>query len=307
MKKQSKISIRVLPLFILIMTISLSTPSKTIANPDSTVLYAQITDAKIAYKTYGQGEALIMSTGYATNMDLWSSGLIEKLQKDYQVIVYDYRGMGRSSTSSTSFTMASLAMDLSEFMEAIGIEEAHILGWSMGGYVAQMFAIQHPKKVKKLILYATDPGDSITINPSKEIIGILSSPKSTPLDLLKTLFPNDWLAKHPKPWLVLPHATEAYHPKTIGMEYEAVQKWLEPKGGSVGHLHQLKMPVLLICGNKDKVVPYQNCNILHDSIGSSTLINVNNTGHGMMYQIPDTFSSYVLTFLNEELKFRRPH
>ncbi len=241
-----------------------------------------------------------MCTGYATNMDLWSSELIESLFEGFQVIVFDYRGMGKSSNSSTSFTMASLANDLNEFMEAIELKEAHILGWSMGGYVAQMFAIAYPEKVKKLILYATDPGSSITINPSKEIISILSSPKSTPEDLLKTLFPNDWLAKHPKPWLVLPHATESFHPKTIGMEYEAVQKWLEPKGGSAGQLHLLKMPVLLICGNKDKVVPCPNSTILHDSIGSSTLINVNNTGHGMMYQIPETFSSYVLAFLNEE-------
>lgn len=302
MKRISTISTRAIYLFILIITISFSTPFKTIANPDSTILFADITAAKIAYKTYGQGEALIMCTGYATNMDLWNSKLIETLQKDYQVIIFDYRGMGNSSNSTASFTMSSLAKDVSEFMEAIDIKEAHILGWSMGGYVAQMFAINYPEKVKKLILYATDPGDTITINPSKETISILSSPSSSPEDLLKTLFPNDWLTTHPKPWLVLPDATESYHPKAIGMEYEAVQKWLEPKGGSSGQLHQLKMPVLLICGNKDKVVPCENSSILHDSISSSSLINVYNTGHGMMYQTPETFSSYVLTFLKRNDK-----
>ncbi|NPD84936.1 alpha/beta hydrolase [Lentimicrobium sp. L6] len=299
MKNTLRTSFSAIHLFILVLFLSLFAPNKTLANPDSSILYAEITDAKIAYRVYGEGSPIILCTGYATNMDLWSNVFIEALQKHYQVIVFDYRGMGKSSNSGTSFTMASLAKDLSEFMEAIGIKEAHILGWSMGGYVAQMFAIQYPEKLKKLILYATDPGDGITINPSKEIIGILSSPKSSSLDLLKTLFPNDWLAKHPKPWLVLPHATEAYHPKTIGMEYEAVQKWLEPLGGSVGHLHQLKMPVLLICGNKDKVVPCQNSTILHDSIRSSTLINVYDSGHGMMYQIPSTFSSYVLAFLGD--------
>lgn len=274
----------------------------TMANTEITTdtLFADINNARIAYKCYGTGEPLIMCVGYATNMDLWSTDLITTLSKDYQVIVFDYRGMGYSSNEDSSFTINTLAVDISELMKSLAISKAHILGWSMGGYVAQKFAINYPEKVNKLILYATDPGGKITINPSEKIIKILSNPKSSPEDLLNTLFPDEWLAKHPEPWKVLPHATEAYHSKTIGLQYEAIAKWLEPGGGSSGHLHQLKMPVLLICGNKDKVVPCQNATILHDSIESATLINVYNSGHGMMYQIPKTFSSYVLTFLNEE-------
>ena len=274
------------------------TSANTEASTDT--LFTEINNARIAYKTFGKGEQIIMCVGYASNKDLWNTNLIVTLSKDYKVIVFDYRGMGYSSNEDSTFTIKTLADDVNELMKSLDISQAHILGWSMGGYVAQIFAINYPEKVKKLVLYATDPGDKITINPSEKIIEILTNPKSSPEDLLNTLFPDDWLAKHPEPWKVLPHATEAYHAKTIGLQYEAIAMWLEPGGGSAGQLHQLKMPVLLICGNKDKVVPCQNSNILHDSISSSTLINVNNSGHGMMFQIPNTFSSYVLTFLNEE-------
>lgn len=298
-KNASKPILMIMSLFML-FSIGISEPlnAKTVSSSDT--LFADINNARIAYKTYGKGDPIIMCIGYASNMDLWSTDLITNLSTDYQVIVFDYRGMGFSSNKDSSFTIQTLAEDVNSLMETLDISQSHILGWSMGGYVAQMFAISYPEKVKKMILYATDTGDRTTVNPSEKIIKILTNPKSSPEDLLNTLFPDSWLTKHPEPWKVLPHVTETYHPKTIGLQYEAISKWLEPGGGSSGQLHQLHMPVLLICGNKDKVVPYQNSNILHDSIETSTLINVYNTGHGMMYQIPKTFSSYVRTFLNEE-------
>ncbi|MBU3928495.1 MAG: alpha/beta hydrolase [Bacteroidetes bacterium] len=261
------------------------------------VKYTDITNAKIAYKVYGTGDPLIMCMGYATNMDMWSTKAIELLQKKYSLIVFDYRGMGFSTNTDTAFTIGTLADDVNELLISLKIAKTHVLGWSMGGYVAQMFAINHPEKVNKLVLYATNGGDTITVNPSQEIIDILSNPSSTPTELLSTLFPDDWLTTHPEPWKFLPEAVEPYHDTTIGLQYFAVQQWLTPGGGSVNRLNQLSMPVLLICGDQDKVVPHVNSSILADSIHTSTLIRVPDSGHGMMYQLPETFANYVLTFL----------
>jgi pimeloyl-ACP methyl ester carboxylesterase len=105
------------------------------------------------------------------------------------------------------------------------------------------------------------------------------------------------MASHPEPWKVLPDAKEPYNYETIGMQYLAVQNWLSPGGGSVGQLNTLKMPVLIICGDQDKVVPPINSDMLSDSISSSSLIRVNDSGHGLMYQLPDVFANYILNFL----------
>ena len=261
--------------------------------------YAEITNAKIAYQVLGEGEPLIMCVGYATNMDLWSTEVLEALKNKYQLIIFDYRGMGLSTNRDSAFTMETLADDVDALLQNLNIEKAHVLGWSMGGYVAQMFSIKYPQKVNKLILYATDCGDTITVNPDQKIIDILANPKSTPLELLGTLFPDEWMTAHPEPWKFLPDAKEPTIGKTIGLEYMAVGKWLSPGGGSAGHLHKLQMPVLLICGNDDKVVPCINSSILSDSIPNATLIRVNGTGHGMMYQLPSTFADYVLAFLKD--------
>lgn len=263
----------------------------------SDIKIVAITNARIAYKTYGSGYPLIMCIGFSSNMDFWSTKVIEILQQKHKVIVFDYRGMGYSTNSDTSFTINTLAEDVNELLTTLKISKAHVLGWSMGGYVAQMFAINHPEKVNKLVLYATNCGDTITINPSQEIIDILSNPSATPEEQISTLFPDDWLLTHPEPWTYLPDAKEPVNPATIGLQYLAVQAWLSKGGGSSGHLYQLKMPVLLICGNQDKVVPCENSSILADSIPSSSLIKINDSGHGLMFQLPETFGNYVSTFL----------
>ncbi len=266
---------------------------------DGVVMYADISNAKIAYKTYGSGEPLIMCIGYATNMDLWSTKVIDILKTKYKVIVFDYRGMGLSTNTDTTLSMGSMADDINALLSQWNIGKAHVLGWSMGGYVAQMFALNYPTKVNKLVLYATHCGDTLVVNPSQEIIDILENPDATPMERLGLLFPDEWLASNPEPWKLLPEATEPYNYETIGMQYLAVQEWLAPGGGSAGHLNNLTMPVLVICGDNDKVVPSQNSSVLAEAINSSTLIKIQGSGHGLMYQQPETFASYVLSFLEQ--------
>jgi pimeloyl-ACP methyl ester carboxylesterase len=269
-------------------------------NTSTDVKYVEISNAKIAYKTFGSGEPLIMCMGYASNMDLWSTELIDILKQNYNVIVFDYRGMGLSTNTDPSFTISSLAEDVNALLTVLNIDKTHVLGWSMGGYVAQMFAIEHPKKVNKLVLYASNCGDTLTINPSQDIIDILDNPSATPAERLGTLFPDDWLATHPEPWKALPDAKEPYNGETIGMQYAAVQDWLRPGGGSASRLHELTMPILLICGNQDKVVPCENSSILNKFLQTSTLIKMNDCGHGLMFQLPVIFGNYVSVFLSDQ-------
>lgn len=273
-----------------------NTPNDT---SKTNVQYVEITNATIAYKTFGSGDPLIMCIGYASNMDMWATKAIQIFQEKYQVFVFDYRGMGLSTNTSPSFTISNLADDLNELLVALKIPKANILGWSMGGFVAQMFAVKYPEKISKLVLYATNCGDTITVNPKQEIVDILSNPASSPAQMLSTLFPDDWLAVHTEPWKFLPEANEPYNGSTIGLQYNAVQEWLSPGGGVSEKLSKLNVPVLLICGNKDKVVPWVNSTILADLIPSATIIRIDDAEHGLMYQIPETFAGYVLTFLNE--------
>jgi len=263
----------------------------------SDVQYTDIPGARIAWQSAGSGEPLLLCMGFATNMDMWSTGAVEALSRHYRVIVFDYPGMGYSTNNDTNLTISSMADDAAALLGALQISKAHVLGWSMGGYVAQMLALRHPDKVDKLLLYATDCGDTITVNPSQEIIDILSDPNSTPMQFLSTLFPDDWMALHAEPWTFLPEGKEPENGEAIGMQYGAIQQWLSPGGGSAGHLQQLSMPVLLIYGSDDKVVPAANSVMMAEAIPNATLISVAGTGHGLMYQQPVIFAEYILSFL----------
>ena len=262
--------------------------------------YFNAPNTKIAFRTYGQGEPILMCMGYSANMDMWDTSLIDLLKEKYKVTIFDYRGMGYSTNTDTSFTINTLAEDLNGLCDFLKLNKANIMGWSMGGYVAQSFAINHPEKVNKLILYATDLGDTIAIPPDQEILELLADTLSTPAQIMGTLFTPKWLETHPDLEKYFSNAKEPLNYKTIKLQDAASSVWLSPGGGSAGHLHTLKMPTLIISGDMDAVVPYKNSEILSDSITSSTLIKMNNGGHGLMFQYPETVGNYILTFLEQE-------
>lgn len=262
--------------------------------------YFDAPNAKIAFRTYGQGEPLLMCMGYSANMDIWDTSLIDLLKQKYKVTVFDYRGMGYSTNTDTSFTINTLAEDLNGLCDFLQLKKANIMGWSMGGYVAQSFAINHPEKVNKLILYATDLGDTIAIPPDQEILELLADTLATPAQIMGTLFPSKWVETHPNLEKYFSNAKEPLNYKTIKLQDAASSIWLSPGGGSAGHLHKLKMPTLIISGDMDVVVPYKNSEMLSDSIASSTLIKMNDGGHGLMFQYPETVGRYILTFLEQD-------
>jgi pimeloyl-ACP methyl ester carboxylesterase len=101
-----------------------------------------------------------------------------------------------------------MAEDLRQIMLAMKIEKAHVLGWSMGGFVAQIFAVRYPEMVDKLIQYASNCGGEEAIPPDQKTIDILENPTASPMDLLGTLFPGEWLNAHPCPWEAMPQGGE---------------------------------------------------------------------------------------------------
>lgn len=110
--------------------------------------------ATLYYEMHGQGEPLVMIQGCGGDITLWETQ-IEPLSKHFQLILFDNRGMGRSQGSPGNYTTKMLAQDTVALMEQLEIRSAHVLGWSMGGMIAQELAIAHPKLVNKLILSAS--------------------------------------------------------------------------------------------------------------------------------------------------------
>lgn len=117
---------------------------------------APIRDIITHYEDTGSGEPLILIMGLGGDSQAWALQ-VPALSKYFRVITFDNRGAGRTSAPDKPYSIAGMADDLAALMDNIGIEKAHILGWSMGGYIAQEFALKYKARVEKLILMATAP------------------------------------------------------------------------------------------------------------------------------------------------------
>ena len=254
-------------------------------------------DINIAYKVLGQGDPIVLIMGYGSTMDMWDPIFLDNLSSEYQVIIFDNRGMGNTTVPAGNFSISQFANDTAGLMTALGIEKAHILGWSMGSFVAQELAIRYPEKVDKLILYAGDCGGKEAVMPSPQVLKDLTntsgSPEERGLRLFNLLFPKDWLSKQPAfyKWFPLPKETSL--PENIERQAQAIATW----PGACDRLGSIKSPALVVTGTQDVLAPPENAFILAQRINASWLVQFEGAGHGLMYQYPNRLAKIVTDFI----------
>ena len=245
-----------------------------------------VSDIDIAYKEAGTGYPLVLIMGSSGTMDLWSPGLISGLSQNHHVIIFDNRGIGSTSSSDREFSIKLFADDTAGLLDALNIEKANVLGWSMGTYIAQELALNYPDKVNRLILYAADVGGTEAIH-NPDVIAQLSDTSGTERErgerLLKLIFPESWLKDNPDPRKYMQMSTEQVLPESVKRQGIACWKW----AGTFGRLSQINTPVLLITGTDDIVTPPQNSIMMVDKIPAAWLAQIKGGGHGLMFQYPE--------------------
>src|SRR6266705_2877514 len=114
--------------------------------------------AQIAYRRLGNGRPLLVLNGLAATSADWDPSFIDRLASANDLVLPDNRGIGASNDDGAPFDIAKLADDTARVIKALDFERASVLGWSMGGFIAQTLALNDPARVHKLILLSTDPG-----------------------------------------------------------------------------------------------------------------------------------------------------
>lgn len=262
----------------------------------SSVLFAETPDVKIAYRTMGSGDPLLMIIGYGSTMDMWPDAVLDALSQNFKLIIFDNRGMGYSEIiNDEDFTLKLFARDAVCLLKALNIPHAHVLGWSMGSMVAQEIALEFPGFVDKLVLYATNSGDVKCVFPEPWVGLLMSNPEMTFEQFLTVLFPPEWLAREDamKYW---PEITEPQRGETTGRQYTAIMNWYAPGGGTFSRLDKLRQKTLLLTGSEDVLVPPQNSVLMADLIPNSSLVMIDGGGHGVIYQYPEELARHVIDF-----------
>src|SRR5262249_7225595 len=131
-------------------------------------------DIDIAYKVFGKGDPILLISGSGSVMDAWNPTVLRNLSSNHTVIIFDHRGVGNTTAGTKPFSIIQFANDTAGLLDALKIQKADVLGWSMGSFVAQELALLHPEKVNRLVLYAASCGGKENIPESPDVVKIQS-------------------------------------------------------------------------------------------------------------------------------------
>ena len=261
-------------------------------------LKAQVDDINIAYKVFGSGEPVILIIGFGGSMMNWDKTLIKELSIRNTTIIFDNRGVGHTTNGTKKSSIDQFAKDTAGLLDAIKVKKANVLGFSMGGMIAQELALSYPDKVNKIILYASCcGGDESIYTASPEVIEAFSNISSVTCNILLRLatlmFPKKWRIENPNFMHLFDNPYSVISTNTIHNQCKAIFSWR----GVCDRLNQIMKPTLIITGMEDVLVPSINSSIIAQHITNSKTVQMSECGHGLMYQVPQTFSSIVSTFL----------
>lgn len=274
---------------------------------NSKIQYVSLNGVRIAFAEHGpshdkdrRATPLLLITGYGGLMEMWPPAMMQALAKNRRVIVFDNRGLGFSSASGQIFSIELFAEDAKALMDALNIEQAHVLGWSMGAFIAQELALRHPRRVAGLILLAGSCGGDESLWPDDEIWKVLTDLSGTLEErvqrMFSNLFPEDWLRAHPDPSAYFPPITAPVDDQNLLRQARTLKAW----PGSCSRLPDLAANTLIIAGSEDRVIPPGNTEILADRIPNASTTHIQGGGHGFFFQFPERIAQEVNTFLGDE-------
>ena len=262
----------------------------------------KVGDITIAYKQLGEGSAkpIVLITGLGATMDMWNPLLLEQLSSsNYSVTIFDNRGAGESTAGTKEFSISQFANDTAGLLDALNITKADILGFSMGSFIAQELTLADPEIVDKLILYASLCGGNESKPASPEVDQAFSKPSVSPQEQMQKtiplLFPTGWFKANPNYTNYMPIPKELVSLDIMGKQGNAAVNWAQT--GNCNAISNITQPTLIIVGSDDLFTQASNSLILAERISGSWLVEVGNSGHGLMYQYPDAFNRLILTFL----------
>ena len=259
---------------------------------------ADVAGTEIAYYERGDGPPLLMMIGTGSAMAEWDPALLRLLARDHRMILFDYPGMGLSGPwRGRSFS--SLAETASGLLDQLGIERAAVLGWSMGGFVAQRLAIEHPEQVSALTLAGTNPGSPRAVLGTPEAQAIDSDPDPSEADILSLLYPPGEQAEGRRFLRRLETASQSGEipddfrapARTTDRQVAAEDPWLR-SSANLRELAEIEAPTLAAAGATDPVTPPANMRLIAERIDGAEL-EVLPGSHAFLFQSRERFAEAV--------------
>jgi pimeloyl-ACP methyl ester carboxylesterase len=261
------------------------------------IYVARTADGTVSYRELGSGPALLLIAGAGISMDGWPPSMVDALAAHHQVVVFDNAGIGQTSAVSApgSLNVPAMASQTSALISALGLRRPAVLGWSMGGMIAQDLAVSHPAQVSRLVLAASAVGNGKArpLPPFTVVAGL------TWAQVAAKLFPPDQAAAVTAYLNEVKQYPGAYGESaaTFQSQYLAAEQWMAGRDAP-GHLvGDIRVPTLVADGTDDQFTGPANARLLASSVPGAKLILYPDSGHAFLFQDAATFTQAVETFL----------
>ena len=269
---------------------------------------AGVDGATLAYRRFGDEQTdappLVCLQHFRGNLDNWDPALVDRIARRREVILLDNRGVG-SSSGAVPDNVGDMARDVLQFVDALGLTRVDLLGFSLGGYVAQELALVRPRLIRRIVLAGTAPEGAPRIHRWSDDVYALATPDVPNPDGFIKLFFSGSEASRAKGREYFERITarqvdrdEQTDLAARDAQLEAIARWGIPDPSKLARLAAITQPTLVANGDNDTMMITENSHLLADHLPNSQLRVYPDSGHGFLNQYPEQFADHVNAFLD---------
>jgi pimeloyl-ACP methyl ester carboxylesterase len=269
--------------------------------------FLQTRKEKYAYRRFGKTSKypLLFLQHFTGTLDNWDPAVTDPLAADHDVILFENAGVGRS-TGKAPTTMAAMAEHVFAFLETLGIETCDVLGFSLGGVIAQQMALDNSKVFRKMILVGTAPrgGEDIMHLDKPSLAKYLQDSTLKGYEILQKIFfaPTETSQTAGKEFIgrLVQRQQDREPisgPDVAQAQMAAFREWEQYKGKRFSDLKRIQQPTLVVNGIHDEMIPVPNSYWLSENLPNAVLLTYPDAGHGSLFQWHDSFTRQAMAFL----------